>query len=163
MASSALKAINKKRDNRAVAGRNILVIFLHKVIAAISPAFYHLLMNPLEQVIEPNNVFSASGEFFFIGVGFAWIVTLLLQPEVIEGNALKLRIGYNNVCVGFDMPPASYLAMPVLALSVAMGCVYSWMDTQRGYLQLAAKEINQKEFNFTYHTNLMFCVSLSLM
>jgi len=78
-------------------------------------------------------------------------------------RSLSCRIGYNNVCVGFDMPPASYVAMPVLALSVAMGCVYSWMDTQRGYLQLASREINQKEFNFTYWSNMSFCFSLSLI
>lgn len=61
------------------------------------------------------------------------------------------------------MPPASYLAMPVLGLSVALGCVYAWMDTQRGYLQLAAKQISQKDFNFTQATNALFCISLAMV
>jgi hypothetical protein len=150
-------------DKKIAQSRSLMSRIVHRSVATVAPAFYHLVMNPMESIVEPNAVFSASGEFFFIGVGFAWIITLLYEPGVIAMNPLKLRIGYNNVCVGFDMPPASYVAMPVLALSVAMGCVYSWMDTQRGYLQLAAREINQASFNFTYWSNMAFCVSLSLI
>ena len=102
-----------------------------------SPPTRHSLPvdKPLEQVVEPNNLYSASGELFFSGVGVAWVVTLACEAWYIDGNELKKRIGYNNVCVGFDMPPASYVAMPVLVISSAMGIAYVWMDTQRGLLQ----------------------------
>ncbi|GMI42445.1 hypothetical protein TeGR_g13551 [Tetraparma gracilis] len=124
MAPSALKQAQKEHDEKLTEDMWVVKRVAHKVCGIFAPAFHHLVMNPMEECIEPNNVFSASGEFFFIGVGFAWIITLAAEPEVIANNALKERIGYNNVCVGFDMPPASYVAMPVLALSVAMGCVY---------------------------------------
>jgi len=88
---SALQKSNRIRDAKAVAGHNCVSVVLHKICGTISPAFHHLLMNPMEQVIEPNNIFSASGEFFFIGVGFAWIITLLFEPDVIASNPLKLR------------------------------------------------------------------------
>lgn len=136
---------------------------LKKLCYTIWPACIHLFNNPLEQVVEPNNLYTASGELFFTGVGFAWIITLAAEPEYIANNELKRRIGYNNVCVGFDMPPASYVAMPVLAISVTMGIVYVWMDTQRGLLQRAAGEINNRQFLFTYWSNMCFAISLSLI
>ena len=149
--------------------RNPSSTFAPKVFALVSPLPFQrtipslLVSKPLEQVVEPNNLYSASGELFFSGVGVAWIITLACEAWYIDGNELKKRIGYNNVCVGFDMPPASYVAMPVLVISAAMGIAYVWMDTQRGILQKAAGEITQGQYLFTYWTYFGFMISLSLV
>lgn len=90
---AVLKALNKAKNERAVRGHGCFYVYGHKAWAAIMPAFHHLLMNPMETVIEPNNIFSASGEFFFVGVGLAWCVTLACRKEIIDMNELKLRIG----------------------------------------------------------------------
>ena len=55
------------------------------------------------------------------------------------------------------MPPPP----PPLPLSLSQ--VYAWMDTQRGYLQLAAKEITRGDFEFTRVMNALFCMSLALI
>ena len=125
------------------------------------PATYYLFKYPMEPIIEPNHFYTASGEIFFAGVAVAWLVTLAFEPDVIAMNQLKRRIGYNNVCVGFDMPPASYLACPILAISVVFGCVYVFMDTQRGILQKAKGEITEHQYLMTKYSNLLFALSLS--
>jgi hypothetical protein len=41
----------------------------------------------------------------------------LFNPDVVDHNPIKDRVGYNNACVGWDTAPASYFATYVLVLA----------------------------------------------
>jgi hypothetical protein len=40
-------------------------------------------------------------------------------------------MGYNNLCVGLDEPPAAFVALPLLVLAAYFGIRYAYLDTQR--------------------------------
>ena len=74
------------------------------------PAILTLIKNPLTNEFDSTLYFKAAGEVFAFLIAGSWVLTILFNPSVIEDNAITRRVGYNNVCVGFDTPPAKYFA-----------------------------------------------------
>merc|ERR1719247_2615989 len=85
--------------------------------------------------------FIAAGELLTATIIISWIISLIAQPispvdptgntTVFEDNALKRRIGYNNLCVGFDTAPAKYVASVCWVFIAYCGFRYGWLDLQR--------------------------------
>lgn len=78
----------------------------------------YLWKNLTGDVMDPNVYLKAAGETLALALAIGWIVSLIFVPDYIKSNPLKDRLGYNNVCVGWDLPPASYFAMPFVAVTV---------------------------------------------
>ena len=66
--------------------------------------------HPDSHVHDAAFMFSVSGELFFFMLVIAWAMTIYFTPDTLNSNALRDVVGYNNVCVGLDMPPALWVA-----------------------------------------------------
>ena len=93
------------------------------------------IAKPNPDTIVPLLYLKAAGEALFLCFSFSWIITLGANPDFVEDNPVKTRLGYNNVCVGFDSAPARYIATPFLLLSIYLGIRFVFLDTLRAYLE----------------------------
>eukprot|EP01051_Picozoa_sp_SAG22_P007020 SAG22_NODE_479_length_9968_cov_43.841524_5_plen_405_part_00 len=73
----------------------------------------------------------AVGELFAVVAASSWALTAVFQPDLMESNALKDRLGYNNVCVGFDSAPANVLAAFLWCLIAHYNARYVELDIVR--------------------------------
>jgi hypothetical protein len=73
----------------------------------------------------------AAGETLGLALAIGWIFSLIFIPDVIKSNPLKDRLGYNNVCVGWDLPPASYFAMVPVAMTVYLGLRFVFVSIMK--------------------------------
>merc|ERR1719491_2676804 len=74
--------------------------------------------------------------------------------DVLQDNALKRRIGYNNLCVGFDTPPALYVASVMWVFVAYFAMKFAWCDMQRSIL-LRAQQTYFK-LGFSIATDLLY-------
>jgi len=101
--------------------------------------------------VVPERYLEAAGETFILMIAVSWILTWLFNPEVIHSNALKDRVGYNNMCVGFDSPPARYVAMPLQVLQAYLAVRYVSWDSARAVLE--KHRLTESQYLFTRITN----------
>jgi len=122
------------------------------------PAMWQLARNPFPQtgVVAPERYLEATGECFILMCLVSWLLTSIYNPAIIEKNLLKDRVGYNNICVGFDTPPARYVAMPLQVLQAFLAVRYVSLDTTRAELEKAAGRIGGKQYAFTRVANLCY-------
>ena len=79
----------------------------------------YLWKNLTGDIMDPNIYLKAAGETLAFAFAIGWIFSpLIFLSDVIKSNPAKDRLGYNNLCIGWDMPPASYFAMPFVAVTV---------------------------------------------
>mmetsp|Transcript_58460 Transcript_58460/g.136027 ORF Transcript_58460/g.136027 Transcript_58460/m.136027 type:complete len:275 (-) Transcript_58460:241-1065(-) len=76
---------------------------------------YKALRNGL---YNPEDYAAAAGELLVFALLICWFLTYLFNPEIIAKNPLKDRVGYNNLCVGWDTYPARWVAAPLFALII---------------------------------------------
>ena len=90
----------------------------------------------------------------------SWALTWWFNPEPLRSNPLKARVGYNNICVGFDAPPARYIAMPLQVLQAYLAVRYVSLDTTRAALEArevsAGRRIKRWQLAFTRLANLCY-------
>jgi hypothetical protein len=70
---------------------------------------------PKDGCVVPERYLEAAGETFILMLLVSWALTAAFNPAILADNKLRDRVGYNNLCVGFDSPPARYVAMPLQA------------------------------------------------
>ena len=90
---------------------------------------------------------------FILMLIVCWIITLNYSPEIIQKNGLKDIIGYDNLCVGFDAPPARYVAMPMQVMMAVLACRYSSLDTTRAALEFTHGNITRSQYWCSYVAN----------
>eukprot|EP00928_Gymnodinium_smaydae_P047605 TRINITY_DN3178_c0_g1_i1.p1 TRINITY_DN3178_c0_g1~~TRINITY_DN3178_c0_g1_i1.p1 ORF type:complete len:774 (-),score=49.24 TRINITY_DN3178_c0_g1_i1:97-2418(-) len=73
----------------------------------------------------------AVDEYLGIMTGAAWLISYLFNPGLLESNPLRDRLGYNNICVAWDAPPAQYIICVVAGLFAYLGLRYAWMSIIR--------------------------------
>ena len=78
------------------------------------------------------------------------------SPEIIEKNGLKDIIGYDNLCVGFDAPPARYVAVPMQVMMAVLACRYSSLDTTRAALEFTHGNITRSQYWCSYIANTVY-------
>eukprot|EP00928_Gymnodinium_smaydae_P084941 TRINITY_DN6821_c0_g1_i1.p2 TRINITY_DN6821_c0_g1~~TRINITY_DN6821_c0_g1_i1.p2 ORF type:complete len:276 (-),score=37.08 TRINITY_DN6821_c0_g1_i1:140-967(-) len=71
-------------------------------------------------VLNPEYYANAGGELLVVALLTAWLLTSLYRPDMIVSNPLKDRVGYNNLCVGWDAAPAKLFVAPMYALIVVL-------------------------------------------
>lgn len=84
-----------------------------------SLAILALLKNPMLDMIHPIMYLKAAGDIFAIDMLISWILTFIFNPGVRKDNPLLERLGYDNLCVGWDTPPAN-----IVASVIYMFCFY---------------------------------------
>ena len=73
-------------------------------------AALYLLRNHLHLgVVDPNTYLQGASEIIATTLVVCWITTLIFNPKVIFDNPLRDRLGYSDLCVGWDTMPANVL------------------------------------------------------
>ncbi len=95
-----------------------------------------LLFGPVAPLMNPEDYMKAAGEALALLFAVVWIVTFAAGPTyhgdvVWVANPLKDRIGYNNLCVGFDTRPAVYFAQVLWVPVAYLGLRFAWADIVR--------------------------------
>jgi len=120
-----------------------------------------LTLEDPDEVIVPERYLEAAGEMFVLTAIIGWILTAIWAPETIKRNMLKDMIGYNNVCVGLDMPPARFVIIPFFSVTVYCGIRYVVLDSVRANLQIMSQAIPKIYARFTKFCNFLYaCVLL---
>uniref|UniRef100_A0A7S2I8Q6 Uncharacterized protein n=1 Tax=Zooxanthella nutricula TaxID=1333877 RepID=A0A7S2I8Q6_9DINO len=127
------------------------------------PAIWQIIREPAPLpgktlYLRPEQYLEATGEVFVGCMAFSWLVTSMCNPGIFRDNILRSIVGYNNLCVGFDSPPARYVAMPLLVLQAAMACRYSYLDTIR--LNAGRETLSACKYWFGYIANMVFAVHM---
>lgn len=101
--------------------------------------------------LDPGLYLTCSGEVMVIMLIVAWIVTLVLNEDFVVDNVLKDTIGYNDVCVGFDVPPANYITAILYGAFLYMSVRFSWTDIARVAQEYRDKHaISKSAFIYSY-------------
>ena len=124
------------------------------------PALWQLLRHPTVfgrgGYVAPERYLEGAGEMFILMIIVCWMITLRYSPEIIEKNGLKDIIGYDNLCVGFDAPPARYVAVPMQVMMAVLACRYSSLDTTRAALEFTHGNITRSQYWCSYIANTVY-------
>lgn len=96
-------------------------------------AFLSLLKDPLTSEFCSLKYLKAGSEIFAFLIAFSWLLTFIFNHDVIDDNPLKRRIGYNNLCVGFDTPPAKYFAFFLWPVCTYFNMRFAWIEIVTEY------------------------------
>ncbi|KAL1508705.1 hypothetical protein AB1Y20_004800 [Prymnesium parvum] len=121
---------------------------------------WRILTNPLHETIMPEQLLCASGEVWGVTFVLAWTLTAIFNPGTIANNPIKDRIGYNNVCVGFDTAPANFICLPLITLSTVFGFAAAFTDIQRAVLERSTDGPSARSL---FKFRLTICVDIILM
>ena len=77
-----------------------------EIDASWMPALYRLASQPLDStIVVPVLYLKASNELIVLTLAISWALTLAFKYETVQNNQLQNFVGYNNPCVGWDLPP----------------------------------------------------------
>lgn len=85
-------------------------------------------------LVTPEDYLGASGEALFLIICMSWTIAYFFSYENILSNPLKDMLGYNDVCVAWDVPPALYPASFFFIVPVYFGIRYAITDLERAAL-----------------------------
>merc|ERR1712037_1001516 len=80
-------------------------------------ALVEFITDPTSAELSATKYSKANGECLVFILALTWTITYFTQRDIISDNPLRDRLGYNNVCVGLDTKPASYVAALVAAIT----------------------------------------------
>jgi len=86
------------------------------------------------EVQSPEVWFGASSETMTICFIVSWTISAIFNRELITDNHLMQRLGYNNICVAWDAPPALYPASIIFSLSLYCQLRFCYLDNLRSVL-----------------------------
>lgn len=115
--------------------------------------------NP-DEAIFPERYLESAGELFILMLVVCWAITAVYSQNIIHRNLLHDRVGYNNLCVGFDTAPARYVALPLFTLMSYCGIRYVLLDSVRANLQKGDKSIGICQYTFTKIANGIYAAFL---
>jgi len=119
-------------------------------------ALLYLLKNLLSEDLHPMTYLKAAGEGLFVTLLLSWILTWIFNPDVPGNNPLLTRLGYNNLCVGWDTPPAQYLAA-IMWITVAYLALRFTFTNHVRYM-LSSRHIPYKSFGMA--ANVLFTLAV---
>jgi len=119
------------------------------------------------RTVYPEDFFLAAGELLGMMIVLSWIISLTLKPaspldptmNIFERNALKDRIGYNNLCVAFDAGPARYISAFLYMFIAYCGIRYSYLDLQR---TLMTNQKGRFAYGFSIVTDVLYVIAWAL-
>merc|ERR1712222_210710 len=102
-------------------------------------ALVDFIKYPTSSELSATKYTKAGGEVLVMVLALTWTITYFTRRDVISDNPLRDRLGYNNVCVGLDTKPASYVAAllwPFLSYFNILLCCQLSVDLYIGRLIL---------------------------
>mmetsp|Transcript_84581 Transcript_84581/g.213303 ORF Transcript_84581/g.213303 Transcript_84581/m.213303 type:complete len:265 (-) Transcript_84581:169-963(-) len=97
-----------------------------------------------EITYSPEMYAAAGGELLVISMLLSWTLTYFFAYDVIEDNPLKARVGYNNLCVGWDVFPAKYFAAPMFTFIVFIESRFCQLDHWRAQLDMSIQPFQKR-------------------
>eukprot|EP00405_Crypthecodinium_cohnii_P012113 CAMPEP_0206430838 /NCGR_PEP_ID=MMETSP0324_2-20121206/7036_1 /ASSEMBLY_ACC=CAM_ASM_000836 /TAXON_ID=2866 /ORGANISM="Crypthecodinium cohnii, Strain Seligo" /LENGTH=293 /DNA_ID=CAMNT_0053896709 /DNA_START=215 /DNA_END=1096 /DNA_ORIENTATION=+ len=85
-------------------------------------------------VYRPEDFSGVGAEIFVVVMVISWVLTYFFNPAVLESNPLKDRVGYNNICVGWDTAPARWIAAPIYSSVIVAECRFMQLCIWRAAL-----------------------------
>ena len=157
------------------ANKKVLMVHrTHKKVLSVKekfrrgPAFYQIVRSNFRKaaVTRPELYLDASFEVFLFMIACTWICTCIWNPNILfaskGGNRINDIFAYNNVCVGFDTPPARYVAQPLFALQSFLGVRFGNLDLLRLHLEWHAGRIDKPFFYFNATMDILFMGTMLL-
>lgn len=92
---------------------------------------YVLLRNPFIEHIPPVLYLKAAEDLLFIALALSWVLTAIFRQDIIKDNAVKKYIGYNNLCVGWDAPPALFVGGLLWAITSFLSLRFVFFNALR--------------------------------
>eukprot|EP01047_Picozoa_sp_COSAG01_P029334 COSAG01_NODE_2009_length_8658_cov_51.264867_2_plen_801_part_00 len=130
------------------------------------PMLSTLLCRPVAPLTNPEDYLKATGEALALLFVVAWTVTFAAAPtyhgdHVVETNPLKDRIGYNNLCVGFDTRPAVYFAQTLWIVVSYFAVRFAWVDTVRSSILRKQGLITRCQQNLSNSLAALYVISVA--
>ena len=157
------------------ANKKVLMVHrTHKKVLSVKekfrrgPAFYQIVRSNFRKaaVTRPELYLDASFEVFLFMIACTWITTCIWNPNILlaskGGNRINDIFAYNNVCVGFDTPPARYVAQPLFALQSFLGVRYGNLDLLRLSLEWRAGRVDKPSAYFNATMDILFMGTMLL-
>ena len=157
------------------ANKKVLMVHrTHKKVLSVKekfrrgPAFYQIVRSNFRKaaVTRPELYLDASFEVFLFMIACTWICTCIWNPNILfaskGGNRINDIFAYNNVCVGFDTPPARYVAQPLFALQSFLGVRYGNLDLLRLSLEWRAGRVDKPVAYFNATMDILFMGTMLL-
>ena len=151
-----------------------MVHHTHKKVLSVKekfrrgPAFYQIVRSNFRKaaVTRPELYLDASFEVFLFMIACTWITTCIWNPNILlaskGGNRINDIFAYNNVCVGFDTPPARYVAQPLFALQSFLGVRFGNLDLLRLHLEWRAGRVDKPVAYFNATMDILFMGTMLL-
>ena len=151
-----------------------MVVHTHKKVLSVKekfrrgPAFYQIVRSNFRKaaVTRPELYLDASFEVFLFMIACTWITTCIWNPNILlaskGGNRINDIFAYNNVCVGFDTPPARYVAQPLFALQSFLGVRFGNLDLLRLHLEWRAGRVDKPVAYFNATMDILFMGTMLL-
>ena len=157
------------------ANKKVLMVHrTHKKVLSVKekfrrgPAFYQIVRSNFRKaaVTRPELYLDASFEVFLFMIACTWITTCIWNPNILlaskGGNRINDIFAYNNVCVGFDTPPARYVAQPLFALQSFLGVRFGNLDLLRLHLEWRAGRVDKLSAYFNATMDILFMGTMLL-
>ncbi|CAJ1385773.1 unnamed protein product [Effrenium voratum] len=112
-------------------------------------------------IMNPEEYAAAAGELLVISIIISWILTYFFNYGIIADNQLKRRLGYNNLCVGWDEPPAQLVAAPIFVGIIWLQMRYMQLDFYRAALDTSSSAFQDRMVlvaNFANCISLIVCI-----
>jgi len=122
-------------------------------------AIPYLLRNLTADVTNPMTYQKAFNEALFLLLAICWIVTYINDPEKIRTNPLKERLGYYDLCVGLDAPPAVYIAGTMWGVCTYLGLRLFVLDYIRFTLSNEVDSASTAFIAFKLFTTILMVVT----
>lgn len=123
--------------------------------------FYSQTHDRLFEYKDPNTYLQASGEVIATTLVICWILSFIFNPDVFQHNPLKERLGYNDLCVGWDTMPANIIGVA----GTTIGCYLSlrFVSLNHTRTELLQDSISDRTKRYVQFTSKIFGFSAALM
>jgi len=118
------------------------------------------LFNPATTEVCPEEYLAGAGQLLALMLVSCWSTTYFFNHDIIVTNPIKTRIGYNNLCIGFDSPPACYIAQYLTAPASYLAYSFGLHDWKR--TQLVESRLTSRQRYFSVVTDVLFVLSISI-
>lgn len=142
------------------AKQGLLAELIEEVKAAES-ALWFLWKFPENKTQDPNTYLQGATEVIALTVALSWILTIIFNPSVIANNPLLDRLGYNNVCVGWDTFPANIVGVVGTSIGVHLGLRFIHLNASR--TKLLGDKLSERSKTYGLISSNAFALALVMM
>merc|ERR1712136_377137 len=97
-----------------------------------------------------------------MGFAVVWILSIIFNPGVVDSNPIKLKLGYNNFCVGLDTQPAKSPGLILFVVCYFVCIRYAVTSMTRSFELRRAGNIAVTKFVGSVASSLLWMVGISV-